>query len=128
MNEMTEMTDSFKKEIYLKMQNITNYDVLYDILYDFIMIHKVPFTKNNNGIFINLSLLDMEILIKLNEILTSEGHHLTTDDNPIDKELDFYKDSLDVCNEGKLKEGIKQEQDNCTLNSIQKSILQFSYN
>lgn len=116
---------SFKKDIFFKMQKVTNYDVLFD----FIMIHNVPFTKNNNGIFINLSLLDMDILIKINDILTIDGQLEVKEEQSIDKELNFYKDSLKPHNEGKLEldGGLDEEYMKCTLTSIQKSILQLSY-
>jgi hypothetical protein len=132
MDNPVEDTNSLKNEIYAKMQGITNYNVFYD----FIIIQKIPHTENKNGLFINLSLLDRDKILKLKKLLTTiENEEMELDNETIHKELNFYKESMkkpssneQLQKKSKYSKSSQSKQyKQCKLSQLQKEIISFSY-
>ena len=54
-----------KKQIYTSITNIKNHD----IIINYIKMYNIAYTSNSNGIFINLDVLDEDIIIKLHDLI-----------------------------------------------------------
>ena len=68
---MQDDINKLKKIIYNKLTTLQNYS----IIHEFVEKNSIPKTVNQNGTFINLSLLSDAIIIELYEIFTSGCEH-----------------------------------------------------
>ena len=72
-----------KKYIYNNIQKISDHS----IIIDFINNKNIPFTENNNGIYINISLLDPSIIESIYNMINIMINH-QSDDNLKEVEYD----------------------------------------
>ena len=94
---------SKKKEIY---NNIMENNINHNIIIDFISKYNIKYSKNNNGFFFNISILDKNIVDELYEIILSNINLKDKDINRAD-ELDKIKKDIKI-NKGKKKTNIEK--------------------
>ena len=119
---MQDDINKLKKIIYNKLTTLQNYS----IIHEFVEKNSIPKTVNQNGTFINLSLLSDAIIIELYEIINSI-HNSNTSQSlnlNLDNEIERYKKNLNQSSDkGKIIIHYKK----CKLTTLQKEILSFSF-
>jgi len=108
---------SIKNDIYEKLNNTELTEKLELIIKD----HSIPHSINNNGTFINISVLEKNILLILNNYLMNETKKNTEED--IIEENDTIFDSIEP-KEDIIKK--KKSNKNIKLTSLQQTIISFS--
>jgi len=105
---------SIKNEIYDKLNNFE----LTNKLRFIIEKEKIPHTKNSNGTFINISLLEENHLLILNDFVK----------NIKNKKTDYLEDIIPVQVEEKIlkKEIIKKKEKKIKLSNLEQKIVAFS--
>ena len=114
--------NKLKKIIYNKLITLQNYG----IIHEFVEKNSIPKTVNQNGTFINLSLLSDTIIIELYEIINSI-HNSNTSQSlnlNLDNEIENYKKKLTQNSE---KDKIMIHYQKCKITTLQKEILSFSF-
>lgn len=92
------------------------------LLMNFLMTHDISYSINNNGIFINISLLsDINITQFYNLIMESMSNTLS--DNHYDEEYELYLSEIDKYNEKSITIQKEINYQKLELTDIQKKIL-----
>ena len=124
--------DNKKIIIYTVLKNIEQYKIDYDKLSDEIMnlIRKnnIEYTTNNNGFFINISLLEEDIIDSIIYIINNYNININTNDNMyiIDNELisENNKISSEIMNIKKNKN--KNKNKITEIDDIDKLVIKYS--
>lgn len=105
---------SIKNEIYDKLNN---FELTNNLLF-IIEKEKIPHTKNKNGTFINISLLEENHLLILNDFVK----------NIENKKTDYVENIIPVKVEEKIfkKEIIKKKEKKIKLSNLEQKIVAFS--
>jgi len=105
-------------KIYFIRNSIKNNTISHGYITNFINIHNINYSENKNGMFINLSKLDISIIDKLYEYIVNY-----TDIDNNDNSIEFYKINVNTSNNNKKKQTyIKKEK----LSEVEKQIIKLS--
>jgi len=121
-DKIEEDINKLKNLIYDKLLTLQNYD----IIYEFIEKNSIPKTINQNGTFINLSLLSDNIILELYKIINSMDNSNTSQNLNLNfvNEIEKYKKNLKQTFD---KQEIIIQYKKCKLTNLQKEILSFSF-
>tara|TARA_Y100001958_G_C21231313_1_gene557073 strand:+ start:424 stop:810 length:387 start_codon:yes stop_codon:yes gene_type:complete len=113
--------NNLKKYIY---ENINNYEHNHADIINLIKVNNINYSQNNNGIFINISKLDYEILNEIKKLMTSKSISLDFERELIINEM--KNNEIESDNEDYFEENIKTFKKVSINNDIEKNILKYS--